>query len=219
MGQVRETHSLYKHRHYNSSFHTGNWCWCQGYSLTKTKSKIHTCTLVNLRAGLLHNEQSVIKMKSQLHRLPQWAAVPNPFMEGVTFTHMELSPHNWEGWTLTPQTLSSHYVLIRTRTLLNLPMYPRAFSSSMATCSSSPRGLASPPSKLGLFLAGRESLLSCCIKKMRQLELDKVEGAWKANWLIKSHTHPLSLMSSSTTHYKDEGRRPDLADAQHQRLV
>lgn len=144
MGQVWENSlAVALYRHYNSSFHTGNSCWCQEYGLTKIKSNMRMCTLVNLRAGLLHNKQSVIKMKSQLHRLLQWAAVHYLFMQGDTFTCMKLSLCNYEGWTFTPQTLSSHYLLIHRPCSTFQSTW--AFRSSMAMCTSSPRGLTSSP--------------------------------------------------------------------------
>lgn len=125
------------------------------------------CTLVNLRAGLLHSQQSVIKMKSQLHRLAQQAAIHYPLMQADTFTCMKLSHCNYAGWTFTPQTLSSHCLLKHrpystSQCPPELPEQPRP-------CTSSPTGLTSSPQKLGLFPARereRETLLDCCIKKV-----------------------------------------------------
>lgn len=106
---------------------------------------------------------------------------------------------------------------VHTQTSLNLPMHSKAFRSSMAVCISSPRGLTCPPWKLG------ENLLNCCIK--RQVELNKVEGAWKVNWVMSHmqrswrHETAADNLSSFTIntirHYKEQGYRPHIAGAHH----
>lgn len=136
--------------------------------------------IVNLRAGLLHNQQSVIKWN------PSSTGYHNeqPFIiHSCRPTHLHAwncPLHNYAGWTFTPQTFSSHCLLKH-----------RPYSTSQCPpeqpwpCTSSPTGLTSSPQKLGLFPAGeRETLSSTAALKKWQLELNKIEGAWKANWLM-----------------------------------
>lgn len=121
-------------------------------------------------------------MKSQLHRLPQRAALHYPLMQADTFTCMKLSLCNYAGWTFTPQTLSSH-CLLKHRPY-STSQCPPELPEQPWPRTSSPTGLTSSPQKLGLFPAGeREILLNCCIKKLAA-EFNKIEGAWKANWLM-----------------------------------
>lgn len=118
--------------------------------------------IVNLRAGLLHNQQSVIKWN------PSSTGYHNeqPFIiHSCRLTHLHAwncPLHNYAGWTFTPQTFSSHCLLKH-----------RPYSTSQCPpeqpwpCTSSPTGLTSSPQKLGLFPAGeRDTLLNCCIKKV-----------------------------------------------------
>lgn len=125
------------------------------------------CTLVNLRAGLLHSQQSVIKMKSQLHRLPQRAAIHYPLMQADTFTCIKLSLCNYAGWTFTPQTLSSH-CLLKHRPFIQPPNDLQSFQSSPGHAPPHPQGWHLHLRSWACFQLerGRETLLNCCIKKV-----------------------------------------------------
>lgn len=122
-------------------------------------------------------------MKSQLHRLPQRVAIHYALMQVDTFTCMKLSLHNYAGWTFTPQTVSSHCLLKHRPYSTSNAL--QSFQSSAGHAPPHPQGSHLHLKRsLACFQLERERLSSTAALKKWQLELNKIEGAWKANWLM-----------------------------------